>query len=373
MRLLFVTAQYSPAVGGTEVHTHEVARRLLNAGHDVDVVTVDTTARRSYFDEISGVPVIRVPAWPRGKDWYFAPPIRRVVTLSRVDIVHCQGYHTLVAPLAMYAALRSPKPYVLSFHTGGHSSLVRTRMRPLQLRALRPLLVRAARLVAVSQFEADFVQQKLGLPASDFRIIPNGANLTDDSNTDEVDVDPNLIITAGRLERYKGHHKVLKALPRIVEERPDARLVILGTGPYEGQLRRLARQLGCADRVEFRFFPATEREDIAQLLKSAGVITFLSAYEAQGIGALEAIYLRRPALVANVSAFRELVDRGLATGVEADATTEEIALAILAQLRNPLVGNGVRLPTWEECTETLLDMYRAVLDERAPKRPRRFA
>jgi hypothetical protein len=89
--------------------------------------------------------------------------------------VHVQGVHTLVAPLAMFAAARSRVPYVVTFHTGGHSSWLRSALRPLQWRTLRPLLAGADRLIGVSAFEAKLFEGTLGLPPWRFVVIANGS------------------------------------------------------------------------------------------------------------------------------------------------------------------------------------------------------
>jgi len=46
---------------------------------------------------------------------------------------------------------------------------------------------------------------------------------------------PHLIVSGGRLERYKGHHRAIAALPELIRRVPDARLYVVGTGPYEGE------------------------------------------------------------------------------------------------------------------------------------------
>ena len=59
--------------------------------------------------------ILRVRAWPTNKDYYFAPVIYRFITCGQWDLIHCQGYHNMVPPLAMLAALRANIPFVLSF------------------------------------------------------------------------------------------------------------------------------------------------------------------------------------------------------------------------------------------------------------------
>ena len=112
LRVLMVCARYLPDLGGIETHVNEVARRLtiLN-DFDVTVLTTDRTRKRAREEVLQGVNVLRVPAWPRERDYYFAPQISSVVgQRGRWDVIHCQGIHTPVPLLAMRAARRTKPP-----------------------------------------------------------------------------------------------------------------------------------------------------------------------------------------------------------------------------------------------------------------------
>src|SRR5207247_1956108 len=105
-------------------------------------------------ETVDSVQLRRVPAWPANGDYYFAPGIVTAIRAGHWDLIHCQGIHTLVPPLAMIAARQASVPYLVTFHTGGHSIRWRNAIRRLQWAALRPLLAGAARLIGVSRFEA---------------------------------------------------------------------------------------------------------------------------------------------------------------------------------------------------------------------------
>lgn len=365
LRVLMVAARYLPYMGGVETHVYEVGRRLVRAGIEVAVLTTDVSGRLPTFEESKGMQIHRVRAWPTNKDYFFAPGIYSVITHGKWDLVHCQGYHNLVPPLAMLAAWRANMPFVLSFHSGGDVSGLRKALRGMHWKTLRPLLSHAQKLIAVSQFEADFFRERLRLPKEHFVIIPNGAYLCEATElsrgaTDKAEDGP-LIISIGRLERYKGHQRLIEALPGVLEEVPDARIRIVGTGPYGPTLRKIARRLDVDERVEIRAVPTEDRGGIASLLARANLITLLSEYESQGIAVMEALALRRPVLVASTSALRELVSRDLAYGVPLESTSGEIARAIVGQLRHPLKPAHVELPTWDACAASLLDLYSSIV------------
>jgi glycosyltransferase involved in cell wall biosynthesis len=365
LRILYVTARYLPYVGGTEIHTDEVARRVAAAGHEVTVLTTDPDRRLPPCEEVAGVRIHRVPAWPAQRDYYFAPDIYRIILQGSWDLIHCQGFHTLAAPVAMLAAWRAKIPYIVTFHSGGHSSRMRNLIRPVQLSVLRPLLARSAGLVGVSRWEADFFRKQLNLPEALFSVIPNGSYLPKVTRFPKTPGDGTRIVSVGRLERYKGHHLVISALPRVAREVPDVRFRIVGSGPYRDSLMKLASRLGVAGRVEIQAIPGEDREGMASVLMSAALVILLSSYESQGISVMEALSLGRPVLVADQTALGELADRGLAQATSLRSSPDQIASAILDQLHDPLIPSNTELPTWGACAHDLLALYCRILIKRS--------
>jgi glycosyltransferase involved in cell wall biosynthesis len=364
MRVLMVTPRYLPEIGGVERHVHEVATRLAEAGAEVTVLTTDRTARRASVTRDGGATVRRVPAHPRGRDWLFAPAIATEVARAECDVVHVQSYHTFVAPLAMAAAARRRMPYVVTFHGGGHSQQLRDRLRGLQRRALRPLLARAAALVAVAPFEIAEYSAELRLPTTRFALIPNGVDMIAPAPSPDPNGAPAfghpLIASVGRLERYKGHQRVIAALPHVLASEPDAHLWIAGSGPYENELRRLVSKLGLADNVEISSVAAADRMEMARRLSEVDLVVLLSEFESHPIAALEAISVGRPLLVASGSGLGELATQGLARAIDQQAAPAEAAAAMLRELREPLRRAPVVLPSWDDCARGLLELYRRV-------------
>ncbi len=362
LRVLMVTPRYFPYMGGVESHVYEVARRMAREGIDITVLTTDLSGQLPPDELSKGIKIRRVRAWPAHRDYYFAPDVYRFIQGSNWDVVHIQSYHTLVAPLAMLATRRARIPYVVTFHGGGHSSLMRNALRGVQWFMLRPLLAHAERLIAVAQFEIEFWGKTLRLPADRFVFIPNGANLPQPTplakpmRTDRI-----TIASVGRLERYKGHQRIIAAMPYILEQWPDVHLWIAGVGPYESELSRLAKQLNISDHVEIRAVPVSERARMAEELSQSALVVLLSEYETHPIAVLEAVALGRPALVAATSGLNELAEKGLAKAIPLDSTPKQVAGAVLEQLREPFMPPRLALPTWDDCTAELINLYQQVV------------
>lgn len=361
LNIAMVTPRYFPSTGGTELHIREVATRLVAAGHRVTVITGDATGQLPRSEVHLGVRIWRVPAWNGRADLHFAPKLPRLVGRGNWDVVHCQGYHTVMPPLAMWAALRARIPYVLTFHGGGHSSTLRNRVRSTQAKLLRPLLSRAARLIALAEFELELFGDRLRIPREHFVLIPNGADLPNIRRPLPNGSALTTIASVGRLERYKGHHRLIAALPAILEDCPDAHIWIAGSGPFENDLRKQAQQLGVADRVTIRAISSSNRQAMAEELSKSALVVLLSEYETQPIAVLEGLALGRPALVADTSGLSELAQRGLARAVPLDCPPRQLAEAVVHQLRDPLLPPAdLRLPTWDDCASQLENLYQQI-------------
>lgn len=361
LHVLMVTPRFLPLVGGVELHVDQIARRLVERELQVTVLTTDTTGELPPAERVDGFDVRRVRAWPSKRDYYFAPDLYREISSSRCDIVHVQSVHTFVAPAAMHAARRARLPYVLTFHAGGHSSPMRRRLHPLQLATIRPLLARADRLIASASFEVEEYARRLRLPRERFTVIPNGSDLPLTEAVRTVVREGALIASVGRLERYKGHHRVLQALPYVLEQRPETRLRIIGSGPYEPALHELAQTLGVTNQVEILAIPLEERARMATELARATVVVSLSEFETQSHAAFEALASGCRLVVADTRGLRSLAQDGLARAVKLDSPPAETAAVILEELERPPVSHPPQLPTWDDCVASLLTLYDSIL------------
>jgi glycosyltransferase involved in cell wall biosynthesis/GT2 family glycosyltransferase len=363
LNVAMVAPEALPGSGGIATHISEVAERLTNLGVEVTVATtgdVDCPAQC----ERQGVAILTFPRWRYPKDGFVSPLLLAELRQGGHDLVHVQGVHTLLAPAALLVGQRIGLPTVLSLHTGGHSSFVRHKLRPLQWAILTPVLRRTTAIVAVSEHEMKVFGRYLGQHRSKITLIPNGVAAREPRFMFEQPFEGSpLLVSVGRLERYKGHHKVIAALPAILGTAPEARLVIAGSGPYEMQLRRLARRLGVADRVSIKSYRDEQRPQLLALIASADVVTLLSTYEGHPLAVLEAIGLGRPIVVADSPGLTEIAEQGLAVMVPGRATADDTARCILGALSS--MGRRASavppLPTWDDCARDLAEVYRRVV------------
>jgi glycosyltransferase involved in cell wall biosynthesis/GT2 family glycosyltransferase len=362
LRVLMVTPLSPLHQGGVERHVMEVSKRAAAAGVEVEVLCTEPGGPKLQEEERDGVKIRTVRAWPANRDWCLAPRIWREMSRRPWDVVHVQSYHTFVAPLAMLRALSLGIPYVVTFHGGGHSSEARNKVRGLQRALLRPLLKRARRLVAVARFEIEEYGGELGISAEKFALIPNGTDLafSEAGGANGKPEGPPAIASIGRLERYKGHHRVIDAFPFVLKREPEARLVIVGTGPYEAELREQAQALGIAERVKFTSTPADQPAAMAELLQGISLVVLLSDFETHPLVALEAAAAGRRLLVADASGLGELAADGFARPIPLDESPEGVGKAVIEELAKPPQTKRPQLSSWDECSAELLALYRSL-------------
>jgi glycosyltransferase involved in cell wall biosynthesis len=361
LRVAMVTARSVPFMGGIETHVDEVTRRLAQRGIEVSVLSTDVTGLLPPSEERDGVTTRRFPAYPKSKDYYFSPGLARALATESFDVIHVQGVHNAVPPLALAIAERRKIPSLITFHTGGNSSPFRNAIRGAQWRIEGPILRRATRLVAVCEFEADLFADALKIDRSQIALVRNGSErLPRSERPPEFTGDP-LIVSIGRLERYKGHHRAIAAMPAILQQAADARLVVVGGGPYEGALKEQVSELDLEASVSFASYGPDDRDLMGALVRSADVSVLLSEYEAHPVAVMEALAEGVEVVVSANSGMTELGRDGLVTTIDLAVTDEELARVLLEAARSNRWGDGPpTLQSWDDCADALAALYREV-------------
>jgi len=179
-----------------------------------------------------------------------------------------------------------------------------------------------------------------------------------------------MILFCGRLTWVKGVTNLVQAMPTVLEEYPDTKLVILGKGEQQNDIIETANRLGISQKVACRFEFVPEKERILHYA-AADICIFPSTYEPFGIVSLEAMSMEKPIVVGaqGVVGFREQVvpwgpDQN---GVHVNGgNPSDIAWGIKETLSDPERAkkwgqNGrkrvLQYFTWEEAAKQTLRIY----------------
>jgi glycosyltransferase involved in cell wall biosynthesis len=173
------------------------------------------------------------------------------------------------------------------------------------------------------------------------------------------------IITVGTVLRRRNVSTLVRAVARLREQRPNARLGIVGENrshPFE-DVAALANSLGCAREVQVSGFVSDE--DVALHYAAADAAVFLSEYEGFGLPALEAMARGVPTIIADRGSLNELFAAGaLVTEPEETAVTDAL-MRVLGDsvVSADLAQRGVeraKFFSWERAAcETLAVLERA--------------
>lgn len=168
-----------------------------------------------------------------------------------------------------------------------------------------------------------------------------------------------IITTMGRLVPQKGQWHLLRALPRVLEECPDTKLMILGEGELEGTLRGIAKELHIEDRVQFLGYIKNPHS----VIKKSTAFVFPSLFEGLGYALLEAVGCGVPCVASDCDfGPREI----LAPGTEYGAKAKRFELAEYGIL-TPSCGPGemdAEAPITEE-EKQLADAIICLLKDKA--------
>ena len=189
-----------------------------------------------------------------------------------------------------------------------------------------------------------------------------------------VPEDWNMLLFVGRLTWVKGVRNLLQAMPNVLREYPNTKLVILGKGEEQSDIVETAGRLGIQDKVVYRFDFVPEDERILHYA-AADVCVFPSIYEPFGIVSLEAMAMEKPVVVGarGVVGFKEqVISAGVdQTGIHVNGEDPaDIAWGIKETLRNPEKArnwgeNGrkrvLEYFTWRKVADETLKIYEALI------------
>ncbi len=139
------------------------------------------------------------------------------------------------------------------------------------------------------------------------------------------------VLSVGRLRHQKGHSVLLKALPGVLHQFPNVKLLIAGDGVLRPDLEAEAASLGIARNVKFLGM----RRDIPVLLSLADIFIFPSRFEGMPNAVLEAMSHGLPIIATRVQGVDEIVhddENGLLIPLEDPAA---LSAAMLRLLGNP--------------------------------------
>ena len=339
VRLLLITNDFPPRAGGIQQYCHGLVRRL-----PPDEVVVYAPAWPGAVEFDAGEPY-RVVRHPTSRMLPTADVARRAVDLARQvgpDVI-CFGAAFPLGLLARRLTLQTGVP-CMGFT---HGVEVAVSGAPLARRLMTRVAADMRVLTAVSRWSAARVERG-ARGRCPVELLPSG--VAADVYRPEVDGaavrarhglggDP-VCVCVSRLVPRKGQDRLIEAWPRVVARVPSARLLIVGPGPYERRLRRMAAASPAAGRIHFsgevrwQELPAhyAAGDVFAMPCRTRWLGTDL---EALGVVFLEAAASGLPVVAGRSGGAPETVVEGVTGTVVDGRRAGEVARAVAGLLADP--------------------------------------
>jgi glycosyltransferase involved in cell wall biosynthesis len=207
--------------------------------------------------------------------------------------------------------------------------------------ALRLSFIFAQKLIAISNDTKTHLLQR-GAPNDKIEVVYNGV--------DHLKFDPSVsgekvcskmglkksfvLLTVRNLVKRKGVHYLIEAMPCILEQFPNTKLLIIGDGPFRPRLESLASKLGLVENVFF--LGHIPNDKTPPYYAACDIFVMPSLDEGFGISVVEAMAMKKPIVSTNAGGLKEVVDDKTAIVVP-PANSPLLARAVIKLLKNPVL------------------------------------
>ncbi len=335
MKIVHFSWEYPPVIyGGLGTFTTEITKKQIECGHEVTVFTLNRDNALDTADQFEGVEVHRpntldlsIPFYLCAdhdlRSWgsyfkFFADVLSyNIMSASQLvnvlvrknrrtfNIIDAHDWLGIMGGMVAKKELKIP----LIFHV--HSTEV-GRSIGRGSHTIKDIEYEGGQsadcVITVSNAMADELL-KLGFPNDKIKTCWNGVdpekyNPACVTNDDRLALrrgygiqdNETLLFFVGRLVTVKGADKLIRAMPMVLKDFPNTKLLILGIGDMEHELRTIADSLGIHDKVVFRTEFVSETERIRHFA-AADVVVLPSLYEPFGIVCTEAMSMAKPTVV----------------------------------------------------------------------------
>ncbi len=368
MKIAIFTDSFLPGVGGTE---NAVMNFALALSKEHQVMVLAPKYRREFNDDAFPFKIVRAKSIKITENDFWAMPkitksLKRELALFKPDILHTQTLG-MMADFANSYGKKHDIPVVCTSHTKYRYCY----MHDLKCSLLANLVVKriikrannADLLCAVSNSMSD---ELISYGAkSKAVIIKNGCN-----NKAQKFIKPPFngkfnFVYVGLVSTIKNIDFTLKALALVKKQTSDFTFTIIGRGPDEKKLKKLAKKLNLSDNVVFTGV-IRDRDLLNKYLLASNLFLFPSIFDSDGLVILEAACFGTPTLVLENTGASERITDGV-TGFTAKADINAYADKILQLMgeKEKLLEVGKRacsiFTTWEDTATQYIALYNKVI------------
>ncbi|MFH1541673.1 MAG: glycosyltransferase family 4 protein [bacterium] len=383
MKIAMLVPYFYPHTGGTEKYVKDLSMSLIKAGHEVTVISTNLPVEKNAPAEemMNGFKLIRLPA----KNLFSYLPC----TLKKFDLKMLEGFDVVHCHVPSFGFLRAvagkiKQPLIVTYHC---DVTISEKYYGIQVPGW---IIKSAEWVfntiaKVLLRKADVVYNTTKTYADSSPVLSKMKNILhipigifydhiDETQKklglSEKDKEPRQLLWLGRMAGNKGCDYTVKALPMILEEVPDAKLVICGDGEEKGHINDLIDKLGVRDHIEM--YGIVNFDELVKLFYKSLVYIFpsINRLEAFGIVQLEAFANYTPVICTDIPGPNAVMDVGTTGLIVPKQSPEAIAKAVIPLLNNPdkaiAMGKAGRKLVetkydWKVIGQQVIDVYQGAL------------
>lgn len=328
-KILIFSLAYAPFIGGAEIAVQEITKRLgpPTGGFEFDLICARMDKKLAKKEKIGNVNVYRMGFGFKNFDKY----IFTFFGFFKAWVLYRKNHYQIIWPImAAYSSfavlfkILTKAKVVLTLQEGDPLEYITGLKRFKIFRPIYKLLYfrKVDKVQAISNFLANWAKD-LGVKEEKIAVVPNGIDLSGIRNREVGNRNEKIILTISRLVEKNGIEYLIKAFAQLIKlsDYPPIRrtgqiikLLIVGSGPLENELKNLAKNLGVEDKVFFT--GKVPYEDLGEYYATADVFCRPSLSEGLGNVFLEAMAASVPVIATPVGGIPDfLTDDSLSASV----------------------------------------------------------
>lgn len=373
MKILTINYTDILQIGGVHTCIRRVSEELAKRGHECYVLTVNPGNLKKY-EIVNGIKIIRIRS-PVSKYLYGLSPsmglflIRNLGKSIKPDIVHLNGYRSLLTPEAACILRVKQMPFVFSPHYNllGYNTIAGRYLLELYKPFGALTFKWTEGIIANSEYSKSLIVKDFDMNEDRISVIHHGVERLEHhkSKTKEAKRAAISLLYVGVLIELKGVQHIIQALVELKRQGKQATLTIIGRGDYEQELRKLARTLEVEDHVIWQ--RPIYKEELHQQFMQADIVLLLSRSESYGIVVTEALAAGTPCIVAKTTALTEFLNEPGCFSIDYPPAPRELAdLIVTIHESDTKVGPfSDRIRTWDKVAADYEKLYECVIEKAA--------
>ena len=264
------------------------------------------------------------------------PALLKVIRQKNVDILHLHGYGATT--FGRIAAGMRRIPAILHEHANLTDTPWFQKIADAVLEAETDIALAVSRstadfLIKARQLPPDKVKVVyLGVPMEEFSRLRGPSEVAAARAELGVSADEFLIGSVTRLHESKGNSFLVDAARLVLDQRPQAKFLVVGEGPLQPELEAQARRLGLGDRFIFTGFA----KDVARVVSAFDISVFPSLWEGTPLTVFEALAMGKAIIATDADGLVDVLTHEEDALIVPKRNAEALADAIVRLMHAPL-------------------------------------